>query len=169
MSQLKSVLFDTTPVNVFAVLDGASIPGLLDRLFQFRPRHVCLLRGKLTPDMAEVAPYLIALDAQNGFTEWVLKHAKQKNWGIFFRSVLNEKQLRRNLRELLRAELPDGRQVMFRFYDPRTLNVYLPSCTTPELETFFKDVYDIVLEDDENKVTRRFHLANGSLLQEVLH
>ena len=38
---------------------------------------------------------------------------------------------------------------MFRFYDPRVLRVYLPTCTGDEAEEFFGPVPEILAESED--------------------
>lgn len=73
MNQLVSkYLFPEERTNTYAVIDGASAPDLLDKLYGLRPEFVCLFRGELDSGMAEVAPYLVRLDAQTEFARWVI-------------------------------------------------------------------------------------------------
>ena len=151
-------------LHTFAVLDGAAVNGLLDKIYQWHPKHVCLFRGKLRPDMAEVAPYLIRLEDKHPFSEWLIKHAWSRHWGVFFDSPLDEKKLRRKFRDLLNAALPDGRTVTFRFYDPRILNTYLPSCNKVELDVMFDGVNSYYVEDEEQDLLLRHEIKQGVLL-----
>ena len=65
---IRENLYPEEGGEIFAVLDGASVPGLLQELADLEPEHECLYRGELTPDLAEVAPYLIHLPATSQFT-----------------------------------------------------------------------------------------------------
>jgi len=56
VQRINSELFDDPGVNAFAILDGASVPGLLQHLHRCDPVRECLYRGELQPDIAEVAP-----------------------------------------------------------------------------------------------------------------
>lgn len=152
--------------NMFVILDGATVNGLLDKLYQWRPAHVCLFRGKLTADMAEVAPYLVRLEENHPFSEWVIKNSSGRHWGVFFSSMFDERKLRRKFRNMLDAMLPDGRKVMFRYYDPRIFNVYLSSCKISELEAMFDRIDNYFVEDDEKGVLRRHQILNGVLISQ---
>ena len=46
----------------------------------------------------------------------------------------------RHFRQFLRVRDEAGREFFFRFYDPRVLRVYLPTCNSEELRTFFGPV-----------------------------
>src|SRR5258708_30653063 len=87
-------LFTDEDANVFAALDGASIPDLLDKLYGLLPEFECLYRGELEPDVAEVAPYLVRLEPNAEFTKWVFTHGWGQHWGIFASSLADFRALR---------------------------------------------------------------------------
>jgi hypothetical protein len=161
-------LFENEELNVFAVLDGASIPGLLENLAEQQPEHVCLYRGELEPDMAEVAPYLIKLEPDSDFTDWLIEKGWGNHWGIFVISGESLSALRRHFRKFLIVYDPDGKPVYFRYYDPRVLRTYLPNCNNEELTTVFGQIDNYLLEDEDKEAALRFRNASGALLQEKL-
>ena len=57
--------------------------------------------------------------------------------------------MRRHLRHFLEVQLPDGKQVYFRFYDPRVLRVFLPTCTADEINQFFGPIKQYLMEDEK--------------------
>ena len=67
---IKSQLFSVQSATVFTILDGASVPDLLANLAVFEPEYICLRRGELESDLAEVAPYLVRLERGAPFTDW---------------------------------------------------------------------------------------------------
>src|SRR5438552_2697038 len=69
-------------INAFVVLDGASIPNLPQELYHHEPDYLCLYRGALDPDLAETAPYLVQLEPNSEFTNWVLNEGWGNHWGI---------------------------------------------------------------------------------------
>src|SRR5262245_21043946 len=81
----------------FAVLDGAAIPDLLEQLFALQPQHECLYMGDLEPDMAEVAPYLVQLEPNSDFTNWVIGMGWGKHWGIFLQTSADFRAMRQHL------------------------------------------------------------------------
>ena len=80
---LAEQLFADEGLNVYAILDGASVDGLLMRMWELRQPNVCLFPGELEPDMAEVAPYLVPLKRGEKFTTWLLSEGWGMHWGIF--------------------------------------------------------------------------------------
>jgi hypothetical protein len=160
-------LFAADDVNVFAVLDGASVPNLPGGLTQLHAEHVCLYRGELKPDIAAVAPYLVRLSPGARLTELVLDEGWGNHWGIFARSRADLFALRRHFRALLTVYDTEGKPVLFRYYDPRVLRLYLPTCTAAELELIFGAVEAYLLEDEGAKRLLCFRLISGELHTET--
>jgi len=158
-------LFKHEEMNVFAVLDGASIPDLLNQLHEQQPEHVCLYRGELEPDMAEVAPYLVKVEPDTDFTDWLIEKGWGKHWGVFALSHESLSALRRHFRKFLVVYDPENKPIYFRFYDPRVLRIYLPTCNAEELATVFGPVESYLLEDEDAKTALRFRNNSGALKQ----
>lgn len=149
---LRGILFtehrDEADMNAYAVLDGAAIPELLDQLYGDEPpEFVCLYRGELEPDLAECAPYLIHLTPESPFTEWLLTHCCGNHWGIFAISGEDIGTVRRHFRNFLIVKDPDGKQIYFRFYDPRVWSIFLPTTVPDELDLVFGPVSSYMVEE----------------------
>lgn len=157
---------DEVPLNTYAVLDGASIPDLLDHLYadQDRPEFVCLYRGEMEPDIAEVAPYLVRLERGTPFADWLLAECWPKHFGIFVRSLVELQTLRRHFRRFLRVKSPDGRTLYFRFYDPRVLSVFLPTCSSEQLSFIFGPVQCWFAEREDRPAIESFSIESGQLV-----
>src|SRR5258708_30316159 len=125
---LLDQLFSDPEAKVYAVLDGASIPGLLKEVYEKKPQYLQLYRGELEPDMAVVSPYLVELKADAPFSEWVLGEGWGNHWGIFLVSPVDMPTMRRHLRSLQIVKDHTGKDLNFRYYDPRVFRVYLPTC-----------------------------------------
>ncbi len=114
--RLFRALTEDSGLSLYAVLDGASIPDLIDQLYaDDQPQFECLYRGELEPDIAETAPYLVLLEAGSRFTEWLLSECTGQHWGIFALSTADLDDTRRHFRRLLIVKDPEGNQVYFRF------------------------------------------------------
>jgi hypothetical protein len=149
------------------VLDGASVPGLLERLDAASSLEVaCLFQGELEPDMAEVAPYLVRLEPQGEFAEWVLGAGWGRHWGSFVITRQGFRALRNHLRGLTLVYRRDGTPLYFRFYDPRVLRVFLPTCTPAQLKQMFGPVDAFLAESEAGDTVSIFRL-NGEALSAV--
>ena len=162
---VSPILFKEDGANVFAVLDGASVPDLLDKLYGTqRPEFECLYAGEIKPDLAEVATYLVRLESKSEFTEWVIKEGWGKHWGVFVVAPADFLAMRHHLRRFLLVHGSDGKSFYFRYYDPRVLRTYLPSCNSGELTEFFGPVKTWVLEGEDPAALLRFDFADGKLV-----
>lgn len=146
---LKTQLFADRSATVFVILDGASVPDLLDHLAKYNPEHVCLYRGELEPDLAEVAPYLSILPYDSPFTDWVIAKGWGEHWGIFGRARADLATLRKHFRKFLMVYDESGKSLYFRYYDPRVLRVYLPTCNGQELKVVFGPVLSYFAEGEQ--------------------
>jgi hypothetical protein len=158
-------LFAEDGSSVFAVLDGASVSELLQKLDEHKPDYECLYRGELAPDMAEVAPYLIRLEPDSEFTEWVIGEGWGNHWGVFAVARADLRSLRQHFRRFLMVHDEEGKPLYFRYYDPRVLRVYLPTCNGEELNTIFGPVAAYILEGEKPDSLLRFEAPSGSLVR----
>jgi hypothetical protein len=150
-----------------ALLDAASVPGLLERLDSEPSLEVeCLFRGELDRAMAEVAPYLVRLEPGSDFTEWVVGTGWGRHWGSYVVSRQGFRRLRDHLRSLTLVYRGDGVPLYFRFYDPRVLRVFLPTCTPVQLQQMFGPVDAYLAESEAGDAVSIFRL-NGDALSSV--
>jgi len=159
-------LFTGDDFNVFAALDGASAPDLLDRLYGLLPEFECLFRGELEPDIAQMAPYLVLLEPNSEFTRWVITHGWGQHWGVFAVSTADLRALRSHFRTLLTVYDGTGRPMLFRYYDPRVLRTYLPTCNSGELSSLFGPVVNYIMEDADPWTLLKYGLDSGALSKE---
>ncbi len=138
-----------SPQNLYAVLDGASVPDLAARLSEHQVNHLCLLPGELAPELARVAPYLAEIQVQSPFFALLSTSGLGPHWGIIAASDADLRSLRMHFRACLSVWDPDGKPLYFRFYDPRVLRVYLPTCNTEELQLLFGPVTAFYAESVE--------------------
>jgi len=165
---LRRLLYEDSGVQVYGILDGASIPNLLPLLTQHGIVNVCLFRGELDPELAMTAPYLVQLPPESPFTELLLRQGWGKHWGILAVSSEELRILRLHFRKFIMVWDPEGKPLYFRYYDPRVLRVYLPTCSADELRTVFGPVSAYVLEGETPDTAWRFTYAGNTLGKEVL-
>ena len=158
-------LFADSGAHVYAVLDGAAIPDLSQVLQEYRMEPVCLYRGTLIPELARVAPYLFNLQRESPFTMWLLQQSWERHWGIFALARSDWRPMREHLCNLGMVYDPDGRPLYFRYYDPRVLRVYLPSCDAEDLQTLFGPISCLLCEDEDGALLK-FQCVKGQLRRE---
>lgn len=148
---------------VYAVLDGAGIPDLRDKLYSLRPDAVCLYPGELEPDMAAVAPYLVRLERDDAFTKWLLEKGWRNAWGIFAVSDAELPALQQHFRRHLIVYNREGRPMFFRFYDPRVLEPVLAKYRPRELQNFFGPVSSFALSHESGEAMLQLRVRDGRL------
>jgi len=135
--------------RAFAILDAARDEAIYPAILRADCEWCCLYRGDAATTMAEVAPYLVELNPESRFTPWLFEHAWGNSWGVFLNAPVKMEILQRHFRRFLMVKLPDGRNVYFRFYDPRVLRAYLPTCTPEELLTIFGPIDRFLVENEK--------------------
>lgn len=133
-------------MRVFAILDGARDDRISYEVDGTFCEHDCLYAGNLPLALQRAAPYLVQLDRDDRLARWIIENGWGKSWCVFARCDLGLKSLRRHLRGLLRVKDERGNRLVFRYYDPRVLRIYLPTCTASELSTIFGPVQSFVME-----------------------
>jgi hypothetical protein len=94
--------------------------------------------------------------------------AWSNNWGVFLTSDASLKDLRAHFRNFLMVKLPDGKQVYFRFYDPKVLRLFLPTCLPKETDEFFGPTKQFLSESDDPNLGLQFvRGAKGVMKKEL--
>lgn len=134
---------------LFAVLDAARTPEILALLIPSTDlTYQSLYEGIQGDALGAVAPYLVALSADSRLLDPLVRRGWGQSWGIYLTSDRPFAEVRKHLRRFLLVELEGGERVYFRFYDPRVLRVYLPSCDAGEARQFFGPVRSFLIEGD---------------------
>jgi len=149
LSDWFSNLAEVMNTNLYAILDAARDDSILTKLSTFSVEAVSLYRGEPEETLATVAPYLVDLGRNTSLTRWLVTAGWGQSWGILLTSPNSIEELRRHFRHFLLVRNPEGNELYFRFYDPRVLRVYLPTCTAPETQQFFGPITAFFLESED--------------------
>jgi hypothetical protein len=136
-------------MKTWAILDAARDDRIYRAIDRTHLDNCCLFAGNISPQLRAVAPYLVRFDKDDDLAELVLDHGWGNAWGIFFSSQGSLETLRRHFRRFLRVSDESGRKLLFRYYDPRVLSIYLPTCTNEELTAIFGPIERFVLEAED--------------------
>lgn len=155
-------------LTTYAILDGAQLPDLPQRLHTSGLEYICLYRGQIPDDLAQVAPYLVMLKRDDNFTKFILEQGWGKAWGIYARAeaTIGLQGIRRHFRTFLMVERPGGGPMYFRYYDPRIMRVYLPTCNRDEQRIVFGPLDSYVIEDDAPDRLMRFYTRQTHVIVE---
>lgn len=149
------------PGNLFAVLDAARDPAVLGFLMGSGVLFQSLYESPAAMEHASVSPYLAALPRDSAFLETLVREGWGKSWGIYLASAASFEEVRKHLRRFLTVELEGGRKVLFRFYDPRVLRVFIPTCTADEMREFSGPIEESLFEDEDPRVMLEYRTSGG--------
>lgn len=143
-------------LKICAVLDGARDERIFTAVERCGLDKCCLYAGRIPWILQRAAPYLVVLDPDDRFTRFLLDNGWGNSWGIYLRTDASLVELRRHLRTLLKVKNEAGKNLMFRWYDPRVLNIYLPTCLPAELDRFYGPVDAFYAETSDPDVMQQF-------------
>ncbi|MEZ4808082.1 MAG: DUF4123 domain-containing protein [Flavobacteriales bacterium] len=147
----------------YILLDAARMNGAIQEARDLNPDHTCLYEGDSEKFLAAVAPWLFAFEPGSDFARWAVRQGKGNSWGILFRSEVEPVRLYKHLRRFLIIQTEEGKELYFRYYDPRVLRVFLPTCDKDQLREFFGPITAFVAED-ENGLLVEYALSDNELL-----
>jgi pSer/pThr/pTyr-binding forkhead associated (FHA) protein len=149
---------------LYAILDAARDPMILVRLTECKEEYQSLYEGIEGARLAAYAPYLLALPRGSTFLETIVREGWGKSWGVYLTCDKPFAEVRKHLRRLLTVELEGhDKKMLFRFYDPRVLRVFLPTCTATERAEFFGPASRYVLEGDGPTLVREDRVSTSGL------
>jgi hypothetical protein len=141
--------------GLFAVVDASVGARPLQLLREAVDEHRSLYEGIRGEALAGSAPYLVGLRPDSGLLERLLAEGWGARWGIYLACARPFRDVRQHLRRFLIVEDDDsGQRYLFRFYDPRTLRVFLPSCTPRQRQDFFGEIAAFLAEGERGEVLR---------------
>lgn len=128
--------------------------------------YQCLFAGDVDPEVAEAAPYLVELLPRTDLLHQWWSEGWGEYWGIMAHIPAEHsfEDVRMHFRTFLRVRVPEGKYVLFRYYDPRIFRLYLPTCNAEEVATVFGPVSSYFAEDKEMFGVLRF-VVNGDGLE----
>jgi hypothetical protein len=149
---------------LFAVLDAARDERIQVLLRESIDEHDSLYQGLKAETMAEVAPYLVKLRKDSSLLPRLIDEGWGGAWGVYFVCESPLRDVRAHFRRLLFVSSEEDAEVRyFRFYDPRVLRIFTPTCTVRQEDEFFGQIERFFCEDDVGGLLRieRMPLVNS--------
>ncbi|WP_341486061.1 DUF4123 domain-containing protein [Thioclava sp. GXIMD4215] len=122
---------DRSCLKTFSILDAAKVRNLPEILEASGLEHRCLFTGNAARELANVAPYAVALTEDSEFTRRLFTDSGQPTdlWacepGIFIRSCIELDAFCQHFRKFTRVRDIQGNWFYFRFWERRSLFHYL--------------------------------------------
>lgn len=144
---------DDEHAPLFGVFDAARSDRIRELMSGSEERCRSLYDGPKADAIAEAAPYLVELPRVSRLLELLVREGWTQRWGIYLTSALPFDQVRRHLRRFLMVEDEEtAERVYFRFYDPATLRLFLPTCTPRQKARFFGELGRFYAEGEAGEV-----------------
>ncbi|HUQ90301.1 MAG TPA: DUF4123 domain-containing protein [Bryobacteraceae bacterium] len=156
------------PLPLYAVVDSAVSPDILDILRNTSEPCQSLYEGSQAGQLGDVAPYLAQLTGKDILLESLIYGGWGNAWAIYLNSSAPFQEVRRQLRRFLRVVGEDGTKMYFRYYDPRVLPTWLPTCTREEAAGFFGPIQFFYSENKEPGTVLKFRLGSKGAEKEEL-
>ncbi len=135
---------------LYAILDACDAPAVPEKAKELgEASAVSLFKGTAQEDYWAVAPYLFRVSPET--LAWIVATVWNEPWGVFVMSKAAIDDLRAHCRRFLVVAMPRGEQSFFRYYDPRVLKGYLPTCVESELGRFFGPVRGFCIPDQKSE------------------
>lgn len=151
-------------LSLFGLVDAARDPQLFPLIKQ-TPEHACMFAGEIEPPLDRASPYIVRATPNNPLFHAWREQGWGQSWGIWCRAAGPLADVRRHFRKFLQAQLPDGKVVLFRFYDPRVWRVYLPTCEPADLAGWFAGIDEYAAEAETGGLVR--YRFDGGALQVI--
>ncbi|MDH5229535.1 MAG: DUF4123 domain-containing protein [Gammaproteobacteria bacterium] len=160
---------ESKQTNIYAIVDAAQDKRLQQAIEKSGCLYRCLLDIYEYPALASAAPYLVKTNPDTLFFKALFSEGLGLHWCSFATSVYSFDIVLEHFQFLLYVKLETGKKMLFRYYDPRVMRAYLPSCNMQELQSVFGPIESYWLEDDLGQHYIRFQLMQKQLKKQTLN
>ena len=151
----------------YLLLDAARMLSDMDTAQEMNTDFVSLYKGGPEQHLSSVAPYLFACNNHETFETWIAENIG-KSWGVFVTCNDDMEDMCYHFRKFLKVKTEDLQQLYFRFYDPRVLRIFLPTCDRKQIVEFFGPIQAFICEQDEKGTFKRYTHQKGELIIEEI-
>lgn len=150
------------PFNLI-LFDTATAAEKQEEAIRLDPSRQSFYKGT-SEENKKAAPYLFELKPETDFANWYFKNGWNQSWGVPLFSSGTFEETYRHFRKFLIVKTEEGKQMYFRFYDPRVLRIFLPTCDRSQILEFFGPVKIFICEDEDPEHILLFSHQNGELV-----
>lgn len=152
----------------YILLDGARLESSLEKARNLNSVFYNLYSNSSDEELGDIAPYMFTFPYSEEFSSWIFENGWGNSWGVMFETKISFEECWKHFRKFLLVKTEDGDELYFRFYDPRVLKIFLPTCDKQQILEFFGPIESFIVEGDFKEEAIRYWQQNGELKQEVL-
>lgn len=141
--------------HLYGVFDSARDMRILELLRESAEEVRSLYEGMAGEAMADAAPYIVSFPVREGpsLLSRLVQEGWGQSWGIYLTSGRPLAEVRRHLRRFLIVKNDDSEErLYFRYYDPRVLRVFFPTCSARQRAELFGEVSRFLLEGEDGQL-----------------
>ncbi len=142
--------------NLFGIVDSARNDEVFRYLVIGDVQYKSLFQDTMDIQSFGVSGFLVECKKESQLFQWMTSEAWGDSFSIFFTSKSSYDELFSHFQKFNRVFLEGDDVVLFRYYDPRVLRTYLPTCNKEEIEIFFGAVRNFFAESEEPEVINVF-------------
>ena len=151
----------------YVILDAARLDEKMEEATKLNSYSLPLLNAKEEVYVQKLSAFLFSFQSVGDFANLIVKEGWGQSWGIYVSTNMSLSDLREHLSKNKYAKTEAGEIMYFRFYDPRVLRIFLPTCDLEQLREFFGPIRQFIVEDEDSQFALIFSLdLNGVLKRE---
>lgn len=152
----------------YILLDAARLEQRIDGAKELNENNQSLYKGRSEEDLSAVAPYLFTYETKTEFAKWFEEKCWGDACGVLVSSKFSFEEVYKHFRKFLLVKTEDGEELYFRFYDPRVLRIFLPTCDKEQITEFFGPIDYFITEGETKEEAIVFKQKNGELIEEKI-
>jgi len=142
--------------ELFGIIDSARNEDVFRHLIIGNVKYKSLFEGTMDEQSYGVSGFIVECKKESALFKWMTTEAWGDSCCIFFTSKASFDELFKHFQKFNRVYLEGDEVVLFRYYDPRVLRVYLPTCNRGEVEVFFGELKAFYAEGEDIKLICEF-------------
>ena len=150
-------------MHKFLLLDAARVEDNISIARQLNSSNISLYRGTIDDELNDIAPFLFTYNDNSEFATWYFKNGWGNSWGLIIESEYPIEETLNHFQKILIVKTEDDQEIYFRFYDPRVLRIFLPTCDEKQLREFFGPIEQFICEDEDPAFALVFSFEKNTL------
>ena len=155
-------------LNEYILLDGSRLGHAIYIARELNKNNLPLYKGGQEEAVADLGPFVFTATDEESFNDWYKQYGWGNAWGMVVRTHAGFEACWIHFRQFLLVKTEDGKELYFRFYDPRVLKVFLPTCDAKQLLDFFGPVDKFIVEGDSQEEAIEYWHQQGVLKQKTV-